>query len=102
MVVISLVIEVTSILRLRRRGSTKELVFLDSLELEESATAQVVARVAADASADYTLRIGPADIRDGFLPIPDGGPVMTWRALNMKAMAPIANWGLSMGDVELL
>jgi GNAT superfamily N-acetyltransferase len=90
------------LVRLRRRGSTKELVLLDSLGLEESETAQVVARVAADASADYTLRIGPGGIRHGFLQIPDGGLAMTWRALNMRAMAPLANWELTMGDVELL
>jgi hypothetical protein len=89
------------VVRLRRRGSNKELVLLDSLGLPKSAVAAVVARVAADAGADYTLRIGPPDTRHGFVAVPDRGPVMTWRAVNLKAPVPLANWKLTMGDIEL-
>ena len=49
---------------------------------------------------DHALRLGAIDLPNGFVPAP-GGPVVTWRSVCAEAMPPLANWQLSMGDVEL-
>ena len=33
--------------------------------------------------------------------LPGGGPVLTWRAVNDLGEPPLANWALSLGDIEL-
>ena len=40
-------------------------------------------------------------LRGGFLPLPGGGPIFTWRELNHTQMPPLEDWELTMGDVEL-
>jgi hypothetical protein len=47
------------------------------------------------------LRTGAANVRAGVLPVPGLGPVLTWRSMCLHARPPLANWHLSMGDVEL-
>ena len=39
--------------------------------------------------------------RDGLLPLPGQGPVLTWRAVTETAAPPIGAWDLSLGDIEL-
>jgi glycosyltransferase involved in cell wall biosynthesis/GNAT superfamily N-acetyltransferase len=89
------------VVRLRHRGLAKELVLLASLGLEESAVAKVVALIAAETGADHVVWLGRPDVRRGFISLPGGGPVMTWRSVNTESMPPLANWQLTMGDVEL-
>lgn len=89
------------VVRQRSRGSANELVMSGLLGVG-TGTADAIAASALRASgSNHALRIGPGDLRHGFVPLPGGGPVMTWRSLAAKAMPPLPNWQLTMGDVEL-
>ncbi len=89
------------IVRARRRGKAHELVLLDRLGVGEGEADQATADVLDEVSCDHCLRLGGADLRRGYVALPGGGPVLTWRALNQTSMPPQANWRLGMGDVEL-
>ncbi len=39
--------------------------------------------------------------RAGYVGLPGGGPMLTWRAVNDHGFPPLANWALSLGDIEL-
>ena len=62
---------------------------------------RLATRSARDAGADYSIRLGAHRSSSGFAPLPGGGPVLTWRAVNDAGMPPLSNWGLTLGDVEL-
>lgn len=90
-----------AVVRVRRRGTTRELVLLDSFGLSPRKV-DVLARTALQPTgSDHVLRLGPGAATTGFVPLPRGGPVLTWRALNEAGMPPLSNWSLIMGDVEL-
>jgi len=89
------------ILRARKRGSASELVLLGRLDLTDAEADSAVAKALRASGCSHCLRIGPANLRAGFVPVPGGGPVLTWRGLNQEAMPPLGNWQLGMGDVEL-
>ena len=89
-----------AIIRVRNRGPATEVVlartFGDPVAAERLAT-----RAAKACGADHTIRIGAPDLRHGWVPLPGGGPVLTWRRVNEAAMPPLPNWSLSLGDIEL-
>ncbi len=89
------------IVRARQRGKAQELVMLGRLNVPERDADRAMAAVLPSTGSDHCLRLGDADLRAGFVPLPGGGPVLTWRALNQESMPPQANWRLGMGDVEL-
>ena len=37
----------------------------------------------------------------GFVPVPGGGPILTWRAVCDHGPPPLPNWDLCLGDLEL-
>jgi hypothetical protein len=88
------------IVRLRRRGNASELVVADQFGNAGQAD-RLAGRVARQLDATYALRLGAADPRNGFLPLPDAGPILTWRALADHGPPPLSNWKLCLGDVEL-
>jgi GNAT superfamily N-acetyltransferase len=93
-----------AIFRTRRRGAACELV-LDELLVPDGdprlASAMVKA-VAAHAEADYVIRIDRRAVTtDRFVRLPRQGPVLTWRAICDEHMPALAEWDLTMGDVEL-
>lgn len=90
----------TVIVRLRRRGAGRELVIAESIG-DPSAADGVAVRTARHVGATHVVRLGGPDVRHGFLPMPGGGPVLTWRALADQGPPPRSNWALSMRDVEL-
>ena len=51
--------------------------------------------------ADYAIRLGGPSPQRGFLPVPGGGPLLTWKAIHERAMPPLPNWNLQMGDIAL-
>lgn len=53
------------------------------------------------ARADHAIRLGSSDARRGFIALPGGGPILTWRSIAVAAMPPLSNWSLTMGDIEL-
>ena len=86
--------------RARLRGDAEELVMLDMPGLTLSAADRVARRLLRPHGLDHALRIGPSDLRQGFLPAP-GGPVVAWRSVCSDVMPPLADWRIGMGDVEL-
>ena len=88
------------IVRLRRRGAGTELVVAERLG-EPDATDALAARTARKAGASHAIRLGSANPRRGFLPLPGGGPILTWRALADAGPPPLANWDLELRDIEL-
>jgi glycosyltransferase involved in cell wall biosynthesis/predicted N-acetyltransferase YhbS len=89
------------VVRGRQRGAARELVFADSIGLAPDESGRSAARCLRAAGFDHALRAGSPDLRHGFVPLPGGGPVLTFRSLNLSSAPPLANWRLTMGDVEL-
>ena len=88
------------VVRLRRRGSSTELVIADSFG-STGATDRLAAKTGGDVGATHVLRLGPPNPRSLFASAPGLGPDLTWRALNNSGQPPLPNWDLRMGDIEL-
>lgn len=89
------------VVRERKRGSSRELVLLLPIGLDADTADEFVGRAVRGTGVAHVLRLGDAAPRRGFVPMPGGGPMLTWRPLERSAPAPLANWALTMGDVEL-
>lgn len=87
--------------RERMRGSSRELVLLLAVGLDADEADDIVGRTVRDSGIAHVLRLGDAAPRRRFVPMPGGGPMLTWRPLECAAPPPLANWALTMGDVEL-
>ena len=89
------------VVRLRCRGASRELVVADRLGDPDRADALAVDTLGR-VGATHALRMGPARPGRGFVPVPGGGPVLTWRAVCDHGPPPLPNWDLCLGDLELL
>jgi GNAT superfamily N-acetyltransferase len=88
--------------RLRRRGPATECVVGHVLASDQATAGRLLRRVAVESRADQVLQITRrAPWRAGFLPLPGGGPVLTWREINDDRRPSLGDWDLTMGDVEL-
>jgi predicted N-acetyltransferase YhbS len=88
------------IVRARKRGTATELAVVAEFG-QPAATQRLAARAARQAGCSYAIRIGPAAPMAGYVGLPGGGPMLTWRAVNDQGFPPLANWALSLGDIEL-
>ena len=88
------------IVRARTRGGSKELALVSEFGAPAAAR-RLAARAAISAGCDYVVRIGWSTPADGYFGLPGGGPILTWRDLADEGCPPLANWALSLGDVEL-
>jgi hypothetical protein len=88
------------ILRLRARGPGKELVVAERLG-DRRAADRLAGRAVRATGASHALRLGSPDPPAGFLPLPGGGPILTWRAVNDLGEPPLPNWDLQLRDIEL-
>jgi glycosyltransferase involved in cell wall biosynthesis/GNAT superfamily N-acetyltransferase len=88
------------IVRARRRGPATELAVVAEFG-DARATARRAARAARQAGADYAIRLGSPSPLTGWVPLPGGGPILTWRQVTHAGMPPLANWSLELGDIEL-
>jgi hypothetical protein len=88
------------VVRSRRRGQAIELSVVQTFG-DIARADRLAARTAGVVGADYTLRVGQPLPATGFVPLPGGGPRLTWRALTDPGMPPLPNWSLALGDVEL-
>jgi len=91
-----------AIFRIRRRGAATEAVITELLvpPTSDPTARRLVVEVAKAAQADYL--IGAGSTLPGLVPLSRQGPVLTWRALReAEPSTPLADWHLSMGDVEL-
>ena len=96
------------IFRLRRRGPAREAVLADVLVAGADARARraLVRSLIRSVDADYVMAISSRReaIGQRLVPMPSGaGPVLTWRPLaTARAQPPaIADWAVSLGDIEL-
>lgn len=88
------------VVRARRRGASTELV--QAATWGHPAAVEDACRRALQASgADHLLAIGRPDVRRGRLPVPGVGPRLVMRSVSGLAVPPLANWALTLGDVEL-
>jgi GNAT superfamily N-acetyltransferase len=88
--------------RVRRRGAAREAVIADALMPSQRLVAPLVRRVLRESGADYAVRLGvDRSVRAGFLPVPGQGPTLVWRAVTSSTVPPLAQWKLTMGDIEL-
>ena len=88
--------------RLRKRGAATECVVGHLLAPDEQVAGRLLRRIAKVSGADQVLQITDRPhLRGGYLPLPGGGPVLTWKAIGHTTMPPLERWALTMGDVEL-
>lgn len=91
------------VFRLRRRGRAIEAAVCDVLAPDPAVGRALLRRVARQTDASYLLRIGgPLLSRDPFVRIPRAGPILTCRRLDGAPVPARSDWGLALGDVELL
>jgi GNAT superfamily N-acetyltransferase len=91
-----------AVFRVRRRGAAREAAVCEVLApgCDPAAGRRLVREVAHTARADYVLRVAAA--RDGCIPLPRQGPILTTRSLERDAPGEAKDWALALGDVELL
>ena len=90
----------TIIVRTRRRGRARELVMAHAFG-DPHDTDRLSIEALHETRSSYALRLGPAHLRRGIVSLPNG-PRLLWRELHAVGMPPLANWRLSLGDVELM
>ena len=88
------------VVRLRRRGSGRELVVAEHFGDRDDADRLVVDTLS-NVGATHALRLGGMNLRGGFMPLPGGGPILTWRGVCDVGPPPLPNWDLRLGDLEL-
>ncbi len=90
------------VFRLRRRGAAMELVVCNAIgDQSPRAIDRAIGAAVSATGASYGLRLGPPALARGVVPLPGGGPILTWRGLGSDAMPSLADWDLTMGDIEL-
>lgn len=89
------------VVRVRRRGAATELVVADILERRSDGPVSLPSEMIRATGCDYALHLEPRWLRDLQVPLPGGGPILTWRHLTMNGCPPLPNWDLHLGDVEL-
>lgn len=90
------------VFRLRRRGAATELVVGDLLLTDTSGSAarRLLRTALRTTGADYALGLHAVE-GTGLFRLPGQGPMLTWRALAHEAMPSLAEWKLTLGDIEL-
>lgn len=90
------------ILRLRRRGPALECAICDMLVPQGRSVRSAIGSIVQETGADYLLRCaGLTAVRDGFLPAPQLGPILTWRPIERTGVPAMRELDLALGDVEL-
>jgi len=90
------------IFRLRRRGAATELVACEALgDRTPRSVDRAIGRAVTTTCASYGLRLGHPSLHRAMVPLPGGGPMLTWRGLGVQTRPAPEQWDLAMGDVEL-
>jgi GNAT superfamily N-acetyltransferase len=96
--------EGVALIRLRRRGAALEAAVAEVLVPDGEARARraLVRRALREMRADYAIAIGRQAPTPPFAPLPGQGPVLAWRAVaDPHSPAPLRDWHLGLGDIEL-
>jgi hypothetical protein len=90
-----------AVVRVRQRGDAREAALVEVIAPSNNARARkaLVKAVTKNVDADYVLSLGA--YRDGLLPLPKQGPILTWRGVTETEMPALNQWFLTLGDVEL-
>ena len=90
-----------AVVRVRQRGDAREAALCEVIAPNDDARARkaLVKAVTNQVDADYVLRLGTN--RDGLLPLPKQGPILTWRGVTETEMPALDDWMLTLGDIEL-
>lgn len=90
------------VVRLRRRGPALECAVVEMLVPRTTPVRGVLGHIASASGADYLLGcVGGAGVREGFLPAPQLGPILTWRPVCRTGVPTMRELDLTLGDVEL-
>lgn len=89
--------------RLRRRGGAVECTVALVLAPDDDPHAErrLVEGLAQSVRADYLIRLGRADWRGYFLPVPKLGPHLTVREVCSKPPTELSAFSFELGDIEL-
>lgn len=94
--------EAFAVLRLRRRGRAMEATVCEVYAAKPRNRRPLFVGLVRALGADYMVMVARSR-RDGLIPLGGRGPLLTWRKVACDYAAPsIADWDLSLGDVELL
>ena len=90
-----------AVVRVRQRGDAREAALCEVIAPDDNAKARkaLVKAVTNQVDADYVLSLGVN--RDGLLPLPRQGPILTWRGVTETEIPALNRWVLTLGDIEL-
>lgn len=95
------------VFRARRRGTAVEATICEVLA-PGGASPKAAWRALKGSGVDYLLRCPPAQgqsllahLREGFIPAPSLGPILTWRPVAKPMVPTMDQLALSLGDIEL-
>lgn len=90
------------VFRLRRRGDAMEAAIVDVLATDPTQRRKLVRAVRPATGADYALLARHAVVDPALaVPLPNLGPLVTWRSLAMTREPVLAHFAFSLGDLEL-
>ena len=86
-----------AVFRVRRRGAGREVAVCEWLAPgpDRGAMRQLLR------AGDYVVGMG-LGVRHGLFPLPNQGPVVTWRSLARPEIPPLDSLAFTLGDIELM
>lgn len=90
------------IVRFRRRGEALECAVCEVLVPRGRSARSALRHLSKASGADHLIRCGGAGlVRDGFVPAPQLGPILTWKPVARSGVPDLRDLDLALGDVEL-
>ena len=91
-----------AVYRLRTRGSATEAAICELSAPGPNERSELLRQVLRSSGADYALYLATNGVGGAMsVPVPGGGPTLTWRHLRWTEMPDLNRWHLSLGDIEL-
>jgi GNAT superfamily N-acetyltransferase len=88
------------VFRYRQRGPAIEASVLEALAPKGTSPARAL-RPVLHGGATYAVGLGDTLPRTWGVPLPNQGPILTWRGLTGADGPALGDWSLTLGDVEL-
>lgn len=92
-----------AVFHLRRRGRAIEATVCDVMTPATTPHVEheLMKKISTLTNADYLLRIDHRRWMRGFVPVPNNGPILTFRSIDGRKIPTLNDLSLTMGDVEL-